>query len=119
VVEFAAVVIAHARTRPDHHHKVNLLVNGLVTSPLTVGIHLRKRWSAWRWAADYPHGGSQNRKCVPCFEGELTASELSDSIMGLRLRGGARHGVTADMPRCIPPAPKERAGVYLMLAMLR
>jgi hypothetical protein len=31
VIELAAVVLAHARTRPDHHHKVNLLVNGLVT----------------------------------------------------------------------------------------
>jgi hypothetical protein len=31
VVQLAAVVIAHARTRPDHYHKVNLLVNGLVT----------------------------------------------------------------------------------------
>jgi hypothetical protein len=31
VVEFAAVVIAHTRTRPDHHHQVNLLVNGSVT----------------------------------------------------------------------------------------
>src|SRR4029453_3047054 len=31
VIQLAAVVIAHARTRPDPHHKVNLLVNGLVT----------------------------------------------------------------------------------------
>jgi hypothetical protein len=30
VIQLAAVVIAHARTRPDHYHKVNLLVNGLV-----------------------------------------------------------------------------------------
>jgi hypothetical protein len=32
VIQLAAVVIAHARTRPDHHHKVNLLVNGLVVA---------------------------------------------------------------------------------------
>jgi hypothetical protein len=31
VVKLAAIVVAHARTRPDHHHEVNLLVNGLVT----------------------------------------------------------------------------------------
>jgi hypothetical protein len=30
VVELAAVVVAHARTQPDHHNKVNLLMNGLV-----------------------------------------------------------------------------------------
>src|SRR5829696_3176526 len=30
VVEFAAVVLAHAWTRPDRHHKVKLLMNGLV-----------------------------------------------------------------------------------------
>jgi len=30
VVQLAAVVLAHARTRPDHDQKVNLLVNGLV-----------------------------------------------------------------------------------------
>jgi hypothetical protein len=28
-----------------------------LTSLLTVGIHLRKRWSARRCAADYSHGG--------------------------------------------------------------
>jgi hypothetical protein len=27
VIELAAVVVAHARTRPDHHRKVNLLLN--------------------------------------------------------------------------------------------
>ena len=31
VVELAAVVIAHAPTRPDPNRKVNLLVNGLVS----------------------------------------------------------------------------------------
>jgi hypothetical protein len=30
VIQLAAVVLAHARTRPDPNHKVNLLVNGLV-----------------------------------------------------------------------------------------
>jgi hypothetical protein len=30
VIQFAAVVLAQARTRPDRHHKVNLLMNGLV-----------------------------------------------------------------------------------------
>src|SRR5215211_3752868 len=34
VIQFAAVVVAHARTRPDHHHKVNLLMNGLVSALL-------------------------------------------------------------------------------------
>jgi hypothetical protein len=33
-----------------------------ITSPLTVETHLRKRWSAWRCAADYSHGGSQGFK---------------------------------------------------------
>jgi hypothetical protein len=32
VVKLAAVVVAHARTRPDHHHEVNLLMNGLVSA---------------------------------------------------------------------------------------
>jgi DDE superfamily endonuclease len=32
VIQLAAVVLAHARTRPDPDHKVNLLVNGLVTA---------------------------------------------------------------------------------------
>jgi hypothetical protein len=32
VIQFAAVVVAHARTRPDPGHKVNLLVNGLVSA---------------------------------------------------------------------------------------
>ena len=30
VIQFAAIIIAHARTRPELDHKVNLLVNGLV-----------------------------------------------------------------------------------------
>jgi len=30
VIQLAAVVIAHARTRPDPYHKVNLLMNRLV-----------------------------------------------------------------------------------------
>jgi len=30
VVELAAIVVAHARTQPDHHNKVNLLMHGLV-----------------------------------------------------------------------------------------
>jgi hypothetical protein len=29
---------------------------------LTAGIYLRKRWSTWRYAADYSHGGSQGFK---------------------------------------------------------
>jgi hypothetical protein len=31
VIQFAAVVVTHAPTRPDPYRKVNLLVNGLVT----------------------------------------------------------------------------------------
>jgi hypothetical protein len=31
VIQLAAIVLAHTQTRPDHHHNVNLLVNGLVT----------------------------------------------------------------------------------------
>jgi hypothetical protein len=38
VVEFAAVVLAHAWTRPDRHHKVKLLMNGLVTGCCTNGL---------------------------------------------------------------------------------
>jgi hypothetical protein len=34
VVELAAVVLAHAPTRPDPYPKVNLLVNGSVTANL-------------------------------------------------------------------------------------
>jgi hypothetical protein len=30
VIQLAAIVLAHTQTRPDHHHNVNLLVNGLV-----------------------------------------------------------------------------------------
>jgi hypothetical protein len=30
VIQLAAIVVAHARTRPDSDYKVNLLVNGLV-----------------------------------------------------------------------------------------
>src|SRR5215218_7364081 len=33
-----------------------------LTSPLTVGSDLHKRWSAQRWAATYSHGGSQGFK---------------------------------------------------------
>jgi hypothetical protein len=29
---------------------------------LTAGIYVRKRWSTWRYAADYSHGGSQGFK---------------------------------------------------------
>ena len=38
VVELAAVVVAHARTRPDHDHKVNLLMNGLVSALLAFSL---------------------------------------------------------------------------------
>jgi hypothetical protein len=51
VIQLAAVVIAHARTRPDHYHKVNLLVNGLVTSACTVERDLRERRLAQRFPA--------------------------------------------------------------------
>jgi hypothetical protein len=34
VIQLAAVIVAHARTRPDPHHKVNLLVNGLGSAVL-------------------------------------------------------------------------------------
>ena len=34
-----------------------------LTSPLTVGAELRKRLSAQRWAATYPHGGGHVRCC--------------------------------------------------------
>jgi hypothetical protein len=45
VIEFAAVVVAHARTRPDPDHKVNLLVNGLVGYAAIVdGRGLRAAW---------------------------------------------------------------------------
>jgi hypothetical protein len=30
VIQLAAIVVAHAPTRPDRHHKVKLLMNGLV-----------------------------------------------------------------------------------------
>jgi hypothetical protein len=44
VIEFAAVVLAHGRTRPDPDHKVNLLVNGLVTAnPLFSTVQLSKQ----------------------------------------------------------------------------
>jgi hypothetical protein len=33
-----------------------------LTSPLTVRTHLRKRWSAQRWAGPHSHGGSQGFK---------------------------------------------------------
>jgi len=48
VVQFAAVVLAHARTRPDPDHKLNLLMNGLVTLPSTVERDLGKRRFAQR-----------------------------------------------------------------------
>jgi hypothetical protein len=34
VIQLAAVIIAHARTRPEPDHNVNLLVNGLVSGLL-------------------------------------------------------------------------------------
>jgi hypothetical protein len=34
-----------------------------LTSPLTVGVELRKRLSAQRWAATYSHGGGHVRRC--------------------------------------------------------
>jgi hypothetical protein len=35
MVELAAVVVTHARTRTDHDHNVKLLMNGLVTRMTT------------------------------------------------------------------------------------
>jgi hypothetical protein len=35
VIQLAAVVVAHAPTRPDTHYKVNLLLNDLVSALLT------------------------------------------------------------------------------------
>jgi len=41
VVQLAAVVLAHARTRPNLDHEVNLLVNGLVLAGgLLAGLNL-------------------------------------------------------------------------------
>jgi hypothetical protein len=40
VVELAAVVVAHPRTQPDHHNKVNLLLNGLVTLAIAAALVL-------------------------------------------------------------------------------
>jgi hypothetical protein len=31
VIQLTAIVVARARTRPDHHHNVNLLMNGSVS----------------------------------------------------------------------------------------
>jgi hypothetical protein len=40
-----------------------------LTSPLTVGVDLGKRWSAQRWAATYSHGGSQSSPPPPSRDG--------------------------------------------------
>ena len=63
-----------------------------LTSPLTVGIDLRKRWSAWRWAADYSHGGSQGFKS-PHLHPQPCSSERRRSIIGgAHLVPGPRRG---------------------------
>jgi hypothetical protein len=49
-----------------------------LTSPLTVGIHLRKRWSAWRCAADYSHGGSQGFKSPHLHPHNALVTGLAD-----------------------------------------
>jgi hypothetical protein len=38
VIQLTAVIVAHARTRPDPDHKVNLLVNGLVSRGQSNGV---------------------------------------------------------------------------------
>jgi hypothetical protein len=52
VVELAAVVVAHARTRPDCYRKVRLLMNGLV-SPM--------RQLAWKSNAHRHYRGQEDQ----------------------------------------------------------
>jgi hypothetical protein len=40
VIQLAAVVVAHARTQPDHHRKIKLLMNGLVSLGQSNGVML-------------------------------------------------------------------------------
>jgi len=47
VVQFAAVVLAHARTRPDPDHKLNLLMNGLVSRKQHEAVMRSNRRWAW------------------------------------------------------------------------
>jgi hypothetical protein len=65
-----------------------------LTSPLTVGVELRKRLSAQRWAATYSHGGGQAVTAVVSphrVRGEILDICASGSIRGVGGQVAMRH----------------------------
>jgi hypothetical protein len=71
-----------------------------LTSPLTVRADLGKCWSAWRWAADYSHGGSQGFKSphlhpTPDDQRKRRSSGLSSPQVSLYSGWSAPYSVIA------------------------
>ena len=65
-----------------------------LTSPLTVGVELRKRLSAQRWAATYSHGGSQGFKSPPLHPCLVTSGNVGRAFGGVPFwpgRPGSEH----------------------------
>src|SRR5215211_6366374 len=95
VVEFAAVVLAHAWTRPDRHHKVKLLMNGLVTRAY--------RCANRRFPRSRPTVGVEV-KCSPGVQLSVLFYRLgSGRYRAHRSRLNARRPPRIARPTCVHP----------------